>query len=913
MHRNTFMTDFNLKGEPNIQQPQAKTLPQGQLAAMIRGRHDDHDAELTLDFERTTSAPPTNPLLYVDKSVLDDGFSSTDPTWKTQAAMMDPTPSRQVWSHANNSNNNTCFDLLEKDNYSSFGNGIMNDGVTKSSTALASPALNESFSTGTNTNQILPRSNSPFISLQQTGRGPMKQNAGYRYHSTDASFTSADSSSMTSFKSDVYSTNNPLDISTHAQQLQHYHHHHRIQPQLHRQQQQQQQTRFNMSPPPRANSTPPAHIQRDDNIDNYEYDHLVYGTNALSLNPKDTPAMINHQQHQRYIQMMRQQQLSHPTRDIIDSATNWNQHATRSNMMSPVPGTFHDDFLCDSPETATQLYDEEQGDINSSGLAWDVVKDMLTMDEQSGTIQHQHQYSQQQQPCQQRPVIGKYPSTPSFALGDQGLRWSPNEATSDTMPRNHIPMQPHQHPQQQQRFPAPTSSTSQSTDDYIMRQLQSRQRQILLQQEQIMFLREQMERQQQHQQQQQQRHFSSRHHLQQQDILMRYNSNGSPTPSPGRSRIPLTESLSTPTSMSSAASLDAVPIIRSHLLEEFRNNKNKKYELKDILHHVVEFSGDQHGSRFIQQKLETANSDDKQMVFDEILPNCLQLMTDVFGNYVIQKLFEHGNQSQKTILARQMEGHVLSLSLQMYGCRVVQKALEHVLNDQQAVLIRELDGSVLKCVKDQNGNHVVQKAIERVPAEHIQFIIDTFHGQVYNLATHPYGCRVIQRMFEHCLDTQTYRLLDELHRGTNQLVQDQYGNYVIQHILEHGNVEDKEQIIGKVQGHVLQLSKHKFASNVVEKCVAFGGKQDRLALIDEVSQTRSDGTYPLMTMMKDQVITIVIKRNENRMIHWIFMFSMPTMLSKRCWTLLTVNNVKSWLARLSPIYMVSRNIPMASI
>lgn len=88
---------------------------------------------------------------------------------------------------------------------------------------------------------------------------------------------------------------------------------------------------------------------------------------------------------------------------------------------------------------------------------------------------------------------------------------------------------------------------------------------------------------------------------------------------------------------------------------------------------MVEFSGDQHGSRFIQQKLETANSDEKQLVFDEILPNCLQLMTDVFGNYVVQKLFEHGSQAQKAILAKQMEGHILSLSLQMYGCRVVQK------------------------------------------------------------------------------------------------------------------------------------------------------------------------------------------------------------------------------------------------
>ncbi|KAJ1971229.1 mRNA binding protein puf3, partial [Dimargaris verticillata] len=176
--------------------------------------------------------------------------------------------------------------------------------------------------------------------------------------------------------------------------------------------------------------------------------------------------------------------------------------------------------------------------------------------------------------------------------------------------------------------------------------------------------------------------------------------------------------------------VDPTHSIRSPLLEEFRNNKNRKFELKDIVGSMVEFSGDQHGSRFIQQKLETATSEEKRLVFEEILPNALQLMTDVFGNYVIQKFFEHGNQGQKFLLAKQMESHVLSLSLQMYGCRVVQKAMEHVLTEQQATMVKELDGHVLKCVKDQNGNHVIQKAIERIPSEHIHFIIQAFFGHV---------------------------------------------------------------------------------------------------------------------------------------------------------------------------------------
>jgi len=118
---------------------------------------------------------------------------------------------------------------------------------------------------------------------------------------------------------------------------------------------------------------------------------------------------------------------------------------------------------------------------------------------------------------------------------------------------------------------------------------------------------------------------------------------------------------------------DSAPL-RSPLLEDFRTNKTRKWELRDIFGYIVEFSGDQHGSRFIQQKLESATSDEKEIIFNEIVPhNALQLIQDVFGNYVIQKLFEYGTQIQKTALANTMDGHVLQLSLQMYGCRVVQK------------------------------------------------------------------------------------------------------------------------------------------------------------------------------------------------------------------------------------------------
>jgi hypothetical protein len=306
-------------------------------------------------------------------------------------------------------------------------------------------------------------------------------------------------------------------------------------------------------------------------------------------------------------------------------------------------------------------------------------------------------------------------------------------------------------------------------------------------------------------------------------------------------------------------------VVRSFLLEEFRINgkTNRRFELKDIYGHVVEFSGDQHGSRFIQQKLETANSDEKDQIFDEIQDNVLQLMTDVFGNYVIQKMFEHGSQAQKKILAGHMRNHVLHLSMQMYGCRVVQKAFEHVLLDQQASLVKELDGpnlQILKVVKDSNGNHVVQKAIERIPGKHIQFIVDAHRGQMAKMSTHQYGCRVIQRMLEHCEPPTKRIVLDELLDHILPLVSDSFGNYVVQHIIVNGEAQDKRQVVDVILQQLLPFSKHKFASNIVEKSLDCADLDQRQHILRGLTAPDEQGVTPVLGLMRDQYGNYVLRK-----------------------------------------------------
>ncbi|KAF0898097.1 hypothetical protein E2562_001758 [Oryza meyeriana var. granulata] len=295
-------------------------------------------------------------------------------------------------------------------------------------------------------------------------------------------------------------------------------------------------------------------------------------------------------------------------------------------------------------------------------------------------------------------------------------------------------------------------------------------------------------------------------------------------------------------------------------LEELKSNRARRVELSDIAGRIVEYSADQHGSRFIQQKLENCTAEEKASVFAEVLPHASSLMTDVFGNYVIQKFFEHGTPEQRRDLATKLVGHVLALSLQMYGCRVIQKALEVMELDQKIDLVRELDGNIMRCVRDQNGNHVIQKCIECVPTEHIGFVISAFRGQVGSLSMHPYGCRVIQRVLEHCGgDSQGQCIIDEILQSACVLAQDQYGNYVTQHVLERGKGHERAQIISKLAGQVVTMSQNKFASNVIEKCFQHGDIAERDLLIREIVE-QTEGNDNLLAMMKDQYANYVVQK-----------------------------------------------------
>ena len=92
--------------------------------------------------------------------------------------------------------------------------------------------------------------------------------------------------------------------------------------------------------------------------------------------------------------------------------------------------------------------------------------------------------------------------------------------------------------------------------------------------------------------------------------------------------------------------------------------------LQDIKGFVYEFCRDQHGSRFIQQKLAVAPPEELMAVYQEVEPHVIPLMQDVFGNYVIQKCFEHGTKVRR---------HSLSLRHRQLQVECSRYSINHVV------------------------------------------------------------------------------------------------------------------------------------------------------------------------------------------------------------------------------------------
>ncbi|CEF62214.1 Maternal protein pumilio [Strongyloides ratti] len=305
--------------------------------------------------------------------------------------------------------------------------------------------------------------------------------------------------------------------------------------------------------------------------------------------------------------------------------------------------------------------------------------------------------------------------------------------------------------------------------------------------------------------------------------------------------------------------------VNSKLLEEFRNGRTHNLDLVAIRDDIFAFATDQHGSRFIQQKFDSATSNVRSIVFEAILPHTYNLMKDVFGNYIVQKFFESGDKHQRSQLLDMVRGHLVELSLDVYGCRVIQKAVENAEECDVQMILNELrvGNKIIKCMVDQHGNHVIQKVFENVKPESLNFIIDAVRScgddlPIVTLAKHNYGCRVLQKMLKHLLHHQKEFIIQELQSHLDELLTHQYGNYVIQELFNSSSTVVKHYIVIFIKADLEKYSMDKFASNVIEKCLTLGDKEQVKTLVTKIFEVPFEDL--LYRMISDQFGNYVIQK-----------------------------------------------------
>lgn len=296
-------------------------------------------------------------------------------------------------------------------------------------------------------------------------------------------------------------------------------------------------------------------------------------------------------------------------------------------------------------------------------------------------------------------------------------------------------------------------------------------------------------------------------------------------------------------------------------LAEFRATGNRP-TMEALIGHVVEYSKDSHGSRFIQFKMETASPEEKAILVEEILQDTVALASHPFGNYVIQNFLLHSTKEQRYSIANTFRGNMVKLSTQAHGCRVVQHAFDILDVAQRNVLQSEIVDNIYAVAKNNHGTHVVQKCMNillaetkwgkaraeesnrfcieaKAPtsAELLEQVERAVCREFLRLSVHPHSYRLVQQTLGNC-DPNRSPSIREMMKIVEQyyhtLAIDQHGNFILQHILDNGSLDQVEHVQAFVCSRVLELSQHKFGSHLVEKCLTSATKSQSRAIVEQL-------------------------------------------------------------------------------
>lgn len=314
---------------------------------------------------------------------------------------------------------------------------------------------------------------------------------------------------------------------------------------------------------------------------------------------------------------------------------------------------------------------------------------------------------------------------------------------------------------------------------------------------------------------------------------------------------------------------------RANPLQQFKSTSEEP-TVDVLVQNILHFARDSQGSRFLQQKMETATVDERVLLVEGIRNHIVELSCHPFGNYVVQNFFKHATKSQMVLMTHQFFGSIKKISNDTHGCRAIQFALEIVSLPLRNKLINEVCDFIGAISKNSHGTHVVQKCLGylttetiNVPQENLkkqnelclannapttlsllEKVEDKILKDFLRLAVHPYSYRLIQFTLADCNARRSEgvkKILEKVKENYQPLALDQHGNFILQHILDNGSPEQIIDVQKFVCSKVLMLSQQKFGSHLVEKCLTTATSDQVSSVINQILRPTDQNKLYLST------------------------------------------------------------------
>ncbi|EXB76652.1 Pumilio-12-like protein [Morus notabilis] len=236
---------------------------------------------------------------------------------------------------------------------------------------------------------------------------------------------------------------------------------------------------------------------------------------------------------------------------------------------------------------------------------------------------------------------------------------------------------------------------------------------------------------------------------------------------------------------------------------------------------VVMAAQNQHGSRFLQDKLRHGNPQNIDVIFSETKWSLWFLMEHQFGNHVVQKLIDVVDDNKLDeilhIILTEDDTRLSQLCTHDHGTKVVQKLVGRLSTpDDQYLFASVVSRIALSLTRSTNGNAVIYQCLRNFFRPYKKLLLQAIAQNSHDIAQDKSGCCILQKCFVEA-DGEIFDML------AAPIIEKAY---TLSHVISMKKQEVNRKIAAKFTGKFFSISMNKYGSNVVENLMKNSGLEE---------------------------------------------------------------------------------------